>query len=203
MSEFFWLIFLVSSPSSLTTMRFPHSSSINTSLVQSSKFPMSSILIQSSSSSTMTFFSEESYLSILPVLQTPSFDGNLPVSRFPFFISRFLSQNNISLLFQNNHANQVYLLYLLHTVKRSDFGQFFKFLFIFFSSIPLFECCFWKKTFSPSCRAFQIRCTATHTWHAVKSLNIGLNIGEFGIFSGWLWTIKKKLLFLKYDLTSY
>ena len=163
MSEFFWLIFLVSSPSSLTTMRFPHSSSINTSLVQSSKFPMSSILIQSSSSSTMTFFSEESYLTILPVLQTPSFDGNLPVSRFPFFISRFLSQNNISQLFQNNHANQVYLLYLLHTVKRGDFGQFFKFLFIFFSSIPLFACCFWKKTFSPSCRAFQIRCTATHT----------------------------------------
>ena len=137
MSEFFWLIFLVSSPSSLTTMRFPHSSSINTSLVQSSKFPMSSILIQSSSSSTMTFFSEESYLSILPILQTPSFDGNLPASRFPFFISRFLSQNNISLLFQNNHADQVYLLYLLQTVKRGDFGQFFK-VFIYFILIHTF-----------------------------------------------------------------
>ena len=124
------------------------------------------------------------------------FDGNLPVSRFPFFISRFLSQNNISVLFQNNHANHVYLLYLLHAVKRGDFGQFFKFLFIFFSSIPLFVCCFWKKTFCPSCTAFQIRCTATHTWHAVKLLNIGLNIGEFGnFFSGWLWTIKKNYYF--------
>ena len=31
--------------------------------------------------------------------ETPSFDGNLPVSWFPFFIPRFLSQNNILLLF--------------------------------------------------------------------------------------------------------
>ena len=31
-SAFFWLIFSVSSPPSLTTMRFPHSSSMNTSL---------------------------------------------------------------------------------------------------------------------------------------------------------------------------
>ena len=55
----FQLIFSVSSPSSLTTMRFPHSSFMNTSLGQSSKFPMSSISKQSSSSSTTTFFSEE------------------------------------------------------------------------------------------------------------------------------------------------
>ena len=47
---FFWLMFLVSSPPSLTTMRFPQSLSMNTSLGESSKFPMSSISIQSSSS---------------------------------------------------------------------------------------------------------------------------------------------------------
>ena len=58
-SDFFWLIFSVSSPPSLTTMRFPHSSLMNTSLGESSKFPMSSISMQSSSSSTITFFSEE------------------------------------------------------------------------------------------------------------------------------------------------
>ena len=50
---FFWLIFLVSSPPSL---RFSHSSSMNTILGESSKFPMSSI--PSSSSSTITNFSE-------------------------------------------------------------------------------------------------------------------------------------------------
>ena len=53
---FFWLIFLVSSPPSLTTVRLPHSSSVNTSLDESSKFPMSSISIQYSSFSTITFF---------------------------------------------------------------------------------------------------------------------------------------------------
>ena len=62
--------------------------------------------------------------------KTPSFYGNLQVSRF-------LSQNNILLLFQNNHANQVYLLYLLHTVKGDDFGQFFK-VFIYFILIHTF-----------------------------------------------------------------
>ena len=41
MSAFFWLIFSVSSPPSLTTMRFPHSSLMNTSLGESSKFSMS------------------------------------------------------------------------------------------------------------------------------------------------------------------
>ena len=56
--SFFWLIFLVSSPPSLIATRFPHSSSINTSLAESFKFPMSSILIQSSSSSTILFCSE-------------------------------------------------------------------------------------------------------------------------------------------------
>ena len=55
---FFWLIFLGSSPPSLTTMRFSHSSSMNTSPGESSKFPMSSISISSSPSSTITFFSE-------------------------------------------------------------------------------------------------------------------------------------------------
>ena len=47
----FWLIFSVSSPPSLTTMRFP-------SLGESSKFPMSSVSMQSCSSPTITFFSE-------------------------------------------------------------------------------------------------------------------------------------------------
>ena len=55
---FFWLIFLVSSPLSLTIMRFSHSSSINTSLGKTSKFPMSSISIPFRPSSTITAFSE-------------------------------------------------------------------------------------------------------------------------------------------------
>ena len=55
----FRLIFSVSSPPSLTTMKFPYSSLMNTSLGESSKFPLSSISTQSSSSSTITFFSEE------------------------------------------------------------------------------------------------------------------------------------------------
>ena len=59
----FWLIFLVSSPPSLTTIRFAHASSMNTSLGEFSRFPMSSISIQSSSSST-TFFSEGLFFSI-------------------------------------------------------------------------------------------------------------------------------------------
>ena len=42
---------------------------------------------------------------IIPV-NSPGFDCNLPVSRFPFFISQFLSQNSILVVFQNNHANQ-------------------------------------------------------------------------------------------------
>ena len=63
-----------------------------------------------------------------------------------------------------------------------------------FSSHPYLYChaAFGKKTFSPSCTAFQIRGTAMHTWHAVKSLNIS----KFGnCFSGWLWTVKKKIIF--------
>ena len=55
-SDFFWLIFPVRSSPSLTTMRFPHSSSMNKSLGESSKFPMSSLLMQSSSFSNITFF---------------------------------------------------------------------------------------------------------------------------------------------------
>ena len=54
---FFWVIFLLISPLSFTTMKFPHSSSsMNTSRDESSKFPMSSVSIQSISSSTITFF---------------------------------------------------------------------------------------------------------------------------------------------------
>ena len=52
-SVFFWLIFSVSSPPSLITMRFPHSSLINTSLGESSKFTMSSISMQSGSFTTI------------------------------------------------------------------------------------------------------------------------------------------------------
>ena len=68
--------------------------------------------------------------------------------------------------------------------------------FFYFFLIHTFICMLFlkTKTFSPSCTAFQIRCTATHTWHAVKSLNIG----EFGnFFSGWLWTVKKKIIIFK------
>ena len=61
-SAFFWLIFSVSSPPSLTTIRFSHSSSMNTSLGESSKFPMSSLSMQSSSFSNITFFYEECFL---------------------------------------------------------------------------------------------------------------------------------------------
>ena len=57
-SVFFLLIFSVSSPPSLTTMRFPHSSLMDASLGES-KFPMSSISMQSSSSPTITICSEE------------------------------------------------------------------------------------------------------------------------------------------------
>ena len=57
-SVFFLLIFSVSSPPSLTTMRFPHSSLMNASLGES-KFPMSSISMQSSSSPNITICSEE------------------------------------------------------------------------------------------------------------------------------------------------
>ena len=42
-----------------TTMRFPHSSWMNKSIGESSKFPMSSISMQSSSYPTLTFFSED------------------------------------------------------------------------------------------------------------------------------------------------
>ena len=55
-SDFFWLIFSVRSSPSLTTMRFPHSSSISKSLGESSKFPMSSLSVQCSSFSNITFF---------------------------------------------------------------------------------------------------------------------------------------------------
>ena len=48
------LLFLVSYPSLTTTLRFPHSSSMNISLGKSIKFPIPSISIPSSSSSTVT-----------------------------------------------------------------------------------------------------------------------------------------------------
>ena len=48
------LLFLVSNPPLTTTLRFPHSSSLNISLGNSIKFPVPSILIPSSSSSTVT-----------------------------------------------------------------------------------------------------------------------------------------------------
>ena len=52
---FIWLIFLVSSPPSTTTLRFPHSFSAGTSLGKPSKFPMSHISIPSGSP-IATFF---------------------------------------------------------------------------------------------------------------------------------------------------
>ena len=53
---FFWLIFLVNSLSSLTTLRFPHSSSMNTNQDKSSRFQMSSISVSFSSSSAIKVF---------------------------------------------------------------------------------------------------------------------------------------------------
>ena len=50
------LIFPVSSPPSTNTLRFPHSSWMNSILSKSSKFPVSSTSIPSSSSLTITFF---------------------------------------------------------------------------------------------------------------------------------------------------
>ena len=55
-SDFFWLIFPIRSSPSLATMRFPHSSLMNKSVGESSKFPMSSLSMQSSSFSNITFF---------------------------------------------------------------------------------------------------------------------------------------------------
>ena len=55
-SDFFWVIFQARSPASFTTMIFPLSSSMNKSLGESSKFPMSPLLMQSSSLSNITFF---------------------------------------------------------------------------------------------------------------------------------------------------
>ena len=55
---FFWLILVVISPPSLTTMRFSHNLLMNTSLGESSKFPMTSLSMSSTSSSTITTFSE-------------------------------------------------------------------------------------------------------------------------------------------------
>ena len=55
---FFWLIFLVKSQPSLTTLRFRYSSSMNTNLGKSSEFPISSISTRFSSFSTIIIFSE-------------------------------------------------------------------------------------------------------------------------------------------------
>ena len=55
-SDFFWLIFPVRSSPSLTTMRFPHSSSMSKSLGESSKFPMSYLSMQFSSFSNITIY---------------------------------------------------------------------------------------------------------------------------------------------------
>ena len=56
---FLWSIFLLSSPPSLTIMRFRHSSSMNKGADTSSKFLMSSIAIPSTSFSSIKTFSEE------------------------------------------------------------------------------------------------------------------------------------------------
>ena len=56
------LLFLVSNPPLTTTLRFPHSSSLNISLGNSIKFPAPSILIPSSSSSTVTTLFEGIHL---------------------------------------------------------------------------------------------------------------------------------------------
>ena len=55
-SGLFWLIFPIRSSPSLATVRFPYSSSMNKSLGESSKFPVSSLSMQSSSFSNITLF---------------------------------------------------------------------------------------------------------------------------------------------------
>ena len=55
---FFWLISLVSSPPSRTTLRFPHFSLMNTNLGKPCKFSVSSISKRCSSYSAVTTFSE-------------------------------------------------------------------------------------------------------------------------------------------------
>ena len=45
LAVFFWLIFLVSSTPSMTTLRFLHFSSMNTTFSKSSQFSMSSVAI--------------------------------------------------------------------------------------------------------------------------------------------------------------
>ena len=55
-SFYYLLLFLVNYPPSTTTLRFPHSSSINISLDKSVKFPVPSISIPFSSSSTWNNF---------------------------------------------------------------------------------------------------------------------------------------------------
>ena len=133
-----------------------------------------------------------------PRFETSSFNGYLPVSWFPFFILPFLSQNNTLLLFQNNHANQVYLLYLLHTVKRGVLGQFFKFLFILSSSIPLLPCCFWRKKHL----ALHAQLSRSGVLLRTHDMLQKLNIGGFGKkFSGWLWTVKN--IFITFKIWLY
>ena len=58
-SFFFWLIFLVSSSLSTTTLGFSYFSPTSTNLSKSSKFPILSLSISSLSFSTMTIFSEK------------------------------------------------------------------------------------------------------------------------------------------------
>ena len=70
--------------------------------------------------------------------ETPGFNGNLLVSWFLFFISRFLSQNNILLLFQNNQANHFSPLFITYHEKWGDFGNLLSFY--LFSSHPYLYC---------------------------------------------------------------
>ena len=62
--------------------------------------------------------------------ETPGFNGNLLVSWFLFFISRFLNQNNILLLFQNNQANHFSPLFITYHEKWGDFGNLLSFYFL-------------------------------------------------------------------------
>ena len=117
----------------------------------------------------------------------------LPVSIFYLQVSE--PKQYFAAFSKQSHKSGLSPLFITYH-ETGCFGTFFKFLFILLSSMLLLG----KKTFSPSCTAFQIRCTAMHTWHAAKSLNIG----EFGKnFRGDFGQPKRYLLFLKYDFTFY
>ena len=120
---------------------------------------------------------KETPTQMLPV-NSPSFDGNLPIYRFSFFLTPGFWAKAIFCCFFKiiSQIRFISIIYckLWNVVTLDNFLSFYLFLFLHtFIVMVLLE-----KTFSPSCTAFKIRCTPKHTWLAGKSLNIS----EFGNF---------------------